>query len=193
VPAVLDQLARWNEEPDHPLSGRIDLTRVGMSGHSFGAQTTQAVAGQTTAIGGQRFIDRRIKAAVVMSPSSPRGGRDPQAAFGDVKVPWLLMTGTHDTSPIGGQTVESRQAVFPALPAGDKYELVLHKAEHSAFTDRPLPGDKERRNPNNHRAILALSTAFWDAYLQQDPAAKAWLAGPGASGILEKDDRWQRK
>ncbi len=29
-----------------------------------------------------------------------------------------------------------------ALPAGNKYELVLDKAEHSVFTDRPLPGDK---------------------------------------------------
>jgi hypothetical protein len=41
--------------------------------------------------------------------------------------------------------------------------LVLHNAEHSVFTDRPLPGEREPRNPNHHRVILALSTAFWDA------------------------------
>ena len=50
--------------------------------------------------------------------------------------PWLLMTGTKDTAAIGGQTIESRLAVFPALPEERGYELVLHDAEHSAFTDR---------------------------------------------------------
>lgn len=51
-------------------------------------------------------------------------------------------------------------AVFPALPPGSKYELVLFNTEHSAFTDRRLPGDTEPRNPNHYRAILALSTPF---------------------------------
>ncbi|MCU0982443.1 MAG: dienelactone hydrolase, partial [Pirellulaceae bacterium] len=63
--------------------------------------------------------------------------------------------------------------VFPALAPGDKFELVLDKAEHSVFTERPLPGDREQRNLNHHRAILAISTAFWDAYLRGDAAAKA--------------------
>ena len=89
-----------------------------------------------------------------MSPSSPSVG-DPKTAFGNVKIPWLLMTGTHDVSAIGGQTVESRLAVFPALPAGEKYEVVLNNAEHSAFTDRSLPGEKGQRNANHHRVILA--------------------------------------
>jgi hypothetical protein len=82
--------------------------------------------------------------------------------------------------------------VYPNLPAGiDRYELVLKDAEHSAFTDRPLPGDKEQRNPNHHRAILALSTAFWDAHLRGDESARAWLHGPGARSVLEEGDRWQ--
>ena len=106
----------------------------------------------------------------------------------------MLMTGTKDLVPlIGKADMKSRLAVYPALPPGGKYELVLDRAEHSAFTDRPLPGDTEKRNPNHHRAILALSTAFWDAYLRDDPAAKAWLDGDGPKSVLEKDDRWQRK
>jgi hypothetical protein len=79
------------------------------------------------------------------------------------------------------------------LPPGGKYELVLYDAEHSAFTDRSLPGDSEKRNPNNHRAILALSTAFWDAYLRGNTAAKDWLDGNGPRSVLQKQDRWQAK
>lgn len=193
VPAVMDDLTRRNMTKDDSLFGRLDLERVGMSGHSFGAITTQAVSGQTTRGGQSFFTEPRIQAAVIMSPSAPRNGDAPETAFGSVKIPWLLMTGTKDLSPIGGATLKSRLGVYPALPAGEKYELVLHNAEHSAFTDRALPGDREQRNLNHHRAILALSTAFWDVYLKNDPAAKAWLDGDAARSVLEAEDGWQRK
>lgn len=189
VHAVLDQLEKWNDAKDHSLSGAMNLKRVGMSGHSFGAQTTQAVAGQWMPLVKQEWTDPRVAAAVIMSPGSPPLGA--KKSFGDVSLPWLLMTGTDDVSPIGGQTVETRRAVFPALPAGDKYELVLDKARHSVFTDREVPG--ERRNPNHHRVILALSTAFWDAYIKQDHAAKTWLSGNSPKSVLEEPDIWQTK
>ena len=192
IPAVLEQLERWNATAGHSLSGRLDLKRIGMSGHSFGAVTTQAVSGQKTALANFTFTDPRIKATVAFSPSTPRRG-DAKQAFGGVNIPWLLMTGTKDTALIGNADLESRLAVYPALPPGGKYELVLDKAEHSAFTDRALPGDMEPRNPNHHRAILALSTAFWDAWLKDDPAARAWIDGDGPRSVLEKNDRWQRK
>jgi predicted dienelactone hydrolase len=192
VPAVLDQFEVWNKDSKHALAGRMELARVGMSGHSFGAVTTQAVSGQSTARGRLSLTDKRIKAALPMSPSLPKAV-DAKDAFSNVKIPWLLMTGTNDTSPIGDQTVESRLAVYPALPAGDKYELVLNKAEHSVFTERALPGDKERRNPNHHRAILAISTAFWDTYLRDDNAARKWLEGDGPKKVLETEDRWSKK
>jgi predicted dienelactone hydrolase len=191
VPAVLDQLERWNRQPGDVLGGRLDLSRVGMSGHSFGAITTQAVSGQGYPVVGQRCTDPRIRAAILFSPSSPRRG-SPSAAFGAVPIPWLLMTGTEDVAPIGAG-LPQRFAVFPALPPGGKYELVLNGARHSAFTDRALPGDEVARNPNHHRAILAISTAFWDAWLRDDAGARAWLDGAGPRGVLEEADRWQRK
>jgi predicted dienelactone hydrolase len=192
VRAVLDQLEAWNQTNGNPLAGRLDLKRIGMSGHSFGAVTTQAVSGQRF-VRGAAMADARIKAAVIMSPSGARAGGDQTLAFGGVKIPWMLMTGTKDTAPIGDADVASRLSVFPALPPGSKYELVLYNAEHSVFTERALPGDSQPRNPNHHRSILALTTAFWDAYLRDDPRAKAWLDGDGPRGILEKEDRWQRK
>ena len=162
-----------------------------MSGHSFGAVTTQAVSGQKFPIGG-KFTDQRIKAAVAMSPSAPRQG-DPKQAFVNVSIPWMLLTGTNDKAVFGNFDVQSRLAVFSALPPGGKYELVLDKAEHSAFSDRALPGDVEPRNPNHHRAILALTTAFWDAYLRSNAEAKTWLDGDRPRKVLEANDRWQTK
>jgi predicted dienelactone hydrolase len=192
VPVVLDQLAKWSDDPAHELTGRLDVQRVGMSGHSFGGHTTQAVSGQSFPLGGQGLTDDRVKAAIVMSPGAPERG-DINAAFGKVTTPWMLMTGTHDTAAIGSQTPESRRRVFAALAPGDKYELVLDNAEHSVFTERPLPGDKQQRNPNHHRVILALSTAFWDAYLRDDLAAKEWLTGDDPKRVMEPADIWQKK
>jgi predicted dienelactone hydrolase len=191
VKVVLDQLQQWQDDPNSEVHGRLDLSHVGMSGHSFGAITTQLLSGQKPSVS-SGFTDPRIRAAVIMSPSMPRRG-DTKAAFAEVKVPWMLLTGTKDNSPIGDTDAASRLLVFPALPAGDKFELILSNAEHSAFTDRALPGDKEPRNPNHHRAILAVTTAFWDAYLRNDSAAKAWLTGDGVAKILESSDRWQTK
>ena len=138
------------------------------------------------------FTDARIKAAIVFSPSGPSHGGDPARAFAKVKIPWLLMTGTEDVGPIGAD-LPSRFVVFPALPAGGKYELVLKDARHSVFTDRALPGETGKANPNHHRAILAIGTAFWDTYLKDNPAARKWLDGDGPGSVLEQADRWRKK
>jgi predicted dienelactone hydrolase len=188
VPAVLDQLEAWNKRG--PLAGRMDLTKLGMSGHSFGAVTTQAVSGETLPLSGTTLTDRRIRAAVIMSPSTPISTSAEQA-FGAVKIPWLLMTGTKDTAPIGPADMKSRLAVYPALRGAPKYQVVLNNGEHSAFTDRALPGDREPRNPNHHRVILALSIAFWDAYVRGDKDALAWLNGAGPRSVMESADDWK--
>lgn len=192
VSTTLDHLGLLNKTGGHALAGRLDMQRIGMSGHSFGAITTQAVSGERFPFHVNR-TDARIKAAVMMSPSPPRHG-NLKKAFGHVTIPWMLLTGTKDKRLfVNDDSAESRLNVFPALPTGGKYELVLYRDEHSAFSDRPLPQDQEKRNPNHHRAILALTTAFWDAWLKNDPAAKAWLDGDSPRTVLEPQDRWQRK
>lgn len=190
IPVVISQLDLWDKESGHPLHNRLDLGKIGMAGHSFGAVTTQGVSGETLRAAGTKFTDPRIKAALCLSPSVPRLGQ-PSKAFGSVKIPWMLMTGTNDISPIGGQDLASRRAVFPALPTGGKYELVLQGAEHKAFSD--TPASRSTDNPHFHEVIEALSTAFWDSYLNDDKAAKAWLDGGGPNTILTAGDSFQKK
>ena len=83
--------------------------------------------------------------------------------------------------------------MFASLPAGKKYELVLFQGEHQAFGDRVLPGSKRPRDPNHHRVVLALSTAFFDAVLGRDAAALAWLESDAPRGVLAAGDLWQWK
>ena len=191
IPAVIDQLEKWNKQQDHILCGLMDVSKIGMSGHSFGALTTQAVAGQSY-FRRQRFLEKRIAASIAMSPSAPRAG-NADTAFASITKPFMCMTGTKDSSPIGNATVESRLQVFENLPNGDKYQLVLKDGEHSAFGEGRLPGDTMRKNPNHHVLIKALSTAFWDAYLKGDKQAKQWLESDRPKALLEQGDRWSVK
>jgi hypothetical protein len=104
----------------------------------------------------------------------------------------MLQTGTKDVANIGPGSLEDRFKVYPALPKTiDRFQLVLLEAEHSAFSERSLPGESEKRNPNHHRVILATSTAFWDAYLRGSAEARAWLHGPEARKLMEEKDDWK--
>ncbi len=193
IHAVLEQLDQWTQTEEHVLAGRLDLNCVGMSGHSFGALTTQVLGGQSHPVAAQADREQRnwrICAAIVMSPSPPVG--DLEAAFGSVRIPWMMMTGSKDHSPIGHMTPTIRRDVFNHLPLSiDRYELTLGGGHHFAFTDNKLPATAPPRHENHHQTILRVSTAFWDTHLRQDPAAKRWLQGDSVRSTLDAGDRWR--
>ncbi|MGJ8655381.1 MAG: alpha/beta hydrolase family protein [Akkermansiaceae bacterium] len=198
VPATIDQLTKWNLDPSHPLYAKLNMQQLGMSGHSFGAITALSTSGQWNEAAGQRFTDKRIKAAFAMSPSTPRKNGKPNSdatkkAFSKVSTPWLLMTGTEDKVILTPHvTPASRMEVFQNLPKGDKYQLVLNKATHMAFSDRTLTG-KNHRNPNHHEVIKTISLKFFQAYLTNDENAMHWLNSNKVETILEPKDTWQTK
>jgi predicted dienelactone hydrolase len=189
LPRVIQTLTTWNQQPQHPLHGRMNLEKIGMSGHSFGANTTQSVAGQNYPGGRISFTEPRIDAAVMMSPGPPALG-DPAKAFGDIRIPCLLLTGTRDDSPIGKQTPADRLKVFPHLRQAPAWQVVFEGATHMDFGQRSMRGEAIQ-GTRYHQAILALTTAFWDATLQANPAATAWLNGKAARSVLQPEDVWQ--
>ncbi len=192
IPFVLDQLQLWNAASNHALHGALDLEHIGMTGHSFGAVTTQAMMGQSYPLG-KTFADPRLDAFLPMSPS---GARELPAAkpFGGIKSPVLCMTGTEDTSIITPEvTAASRLSVYQSLPAGDKFQLVFSGGTHSAFSETAL--FNEKRFAHHHPAIQKISTKFWDAYLKGDAAAKSWLQSeaPRTDAKLIAGDVWDWK
>ena len=193
IPFVIDQLEKWIVEEGHPLQGKLDLEHIGMSGHSYGANTTQAMMGQKFPFNTD-FHEPRIDAFLALSPSLHKR-LTPEEAFGHVQSPVLLMTGTKDGSPIDPTTTpESRMQVFTALPKGDKYQLVLEDAKHFAFSDA---GGFSRQNriEHHHHAIQTISTRFWNAYLKADAEAKALLQSEAIrkEAELVEADRWEWK
>lgn len=187
---VLDELGRRPREGACDLR-RVDLAHVGMSGHSFGAHTTQAIAGQRFPVPGIA-ADPRVKAAIAFSPSPPMRGSD-VAAFGAISIPFFSITGTKDAAPITPNiTARDRERPFHAMPAGGKYLLVLEGANHMMFNAQDgLRGPESTATPHIRDTVIAATTLFWRATLRDDAAARAELARFGAT--LPSGDRFEHR
>ncbi|MCW4462021.1 dienelactone hydrolase [Sphingomonas sp. BT-65] len=187
---VLDELGRRPREGVCDLR-RVDLAHVGMSGHSFGAHTTQAIAGQRFPVAGIA-ADPRVKAAVAFSPSPPMRGSD-AAAFGGIAIPFLSITGTEDAARVTPSiTPKDRERPFRAMPAGGKYLLVIEGANHMMFNAQDgLRGPASTATPHIRATVIAATTLFWRATLLGDAAALSELAQFGAT--LPSGDRFEHR
>lgn len=152
-----------------PLA-RLDASRIGIAGHSFGAQTVQAVAGQqfATPDGLASLGDARVRAAIAFSPA-PAAAQPDDVAFGRISMPFLSITGTADEVPMLTKVkAADRTRPFRAMPAGEKYLLVADGADHMVFS-----GGEMRRSPTPADArtqalVIAVTTWFWQRTLGGD-------------------------
>lgn len=177
--------------------GTVRTTQIGMSGHSFGAHTTLGMAGQRYA-GFEGIDEPRLASFIAFSPSLPAAG-DARQAFDRMTRPMLCLTGTLDTDVAGNNaTPERRMAVFDALPAGDKAQLVLQHADHMTFAGQTgraveiVPRQQVTRDLQaaHHALVASISSDWWRATLLGDAAARGRLAAPQG---LRQGDIWRQK
>jgi predicted dienelactone hydrolase len=172
---VIDQLQNDAALPE-PLRGRIDRTRVGVSGHSLGAYGTLAVGGMSVLFPDGtvvNFRDERVRAGIPMSMSE---NFNPSFYTG-VAIPMLHLTGTRDSSIFYGTLPRKRRVPFNSTPRNDQYLVVIRGGNHSTFSDEERPGNRPA-----HDVIRASTLLFWNAYLKGDPEALRQLR----DGALER-------
>lgn len=181
VSFAIDELERLNREKS-AYQHRLDLKRIGVVGHSFGAFTSLAVAGQEFTPGLNRtsaLADPRVKAIVPMSAPVPANKQRLDEVYGNVRIPCLHMTGTKDASPIGDTQPTERRLPFDHSRNSDQYLITFQGGDHMVFSGR--------RTTKQDRVFQALicesSTMFWNAYLRDDPKAKSWLANDFKSAL----------
>ncbi|SDU20648.1 Predicted dienelactone hydrolase [Verrucomicrobium sp. GAS474] len=182
---ALDRLTALNQT-DGPWRNRLDLARIGVAGHSFGAYTTMAIAGATFAVPRLSGLsDPRVKAVVAMSVPNVPGTR-----FDSITLPALHFTGTFDEIAIQHSPVKDRRIPYDQSRGPGTYLVIFQGGDHMVFSGRLA-------NPREHDVLFQDlvcqgSTAFWDAYLKDDAAAKGWLnrggfeTALGSSATLEK-------
>jgi predicted dienelactone hydrolase len=191
---AIDRVEKINRD-ETPLRGRLDMARVGMAGHSFGALTTLAVIGEV--FPGPRGVelalpDQRVKAAVAMSSPVIGDKKKLDQAFAKIKTPCLHMTGTIDDSPVGETKAKDRRLPFDHIGGADQYLLIFNGGDHMVFSGRGrLPG--REKDPVFQKMIRVSTTAFWDAYLKDDNQAKAFLVETGFQQMLGKNGTFEKK
>jgi len=187
---VLDVLA---QRRDDSRLRRGDPARIGLAGHSFGAQTAQAIAGERPL--DAQAADARIKAAVALSPSARGTPASLERRFAGVTIPFFGITGTADGDVMGtGASPENRTLPFRAMRGPDKYLLVLDNADHFSFAGQTdLVALRWRAPDAAHAVVKAATLAFWDAYLRNDTEAQAWLRDGGLVRQLAPGDRFEWK
>lgn len=193
---AIDQLEALNKDEHSPWYNRLDLAHIGMAGHSYGAFTTLAVAGQSYVDrdGKTRSLaDPRICAAIVMSPQAPKKEKDYDASFASIHLPIFYMTGTHDLSVIGPtKDVAERRVAYdhtpgPADGGPDVYLVTFTNGDHMIFSGRPRRGfDNPALGDDDvfQQHIRHGSLKFWDAYLAGDAASRDWLRDGGFADAL---------
>lgn len=191
VKFVLDFIE--NLPPTHALSGKIDLNKIGISGHSFGAFTALSRVGMRFLWEGKEIqpLDPRLKASLPMSAPPKIGKTSPEVSFGDIRIPVMLMTGTEDDSPINSTKAADRPIPFLNMPAGGKYLITFEGGDHMVFS--PVQRLGHPQDKTIIRLVKIMSLAFWDAYLKGDQQAEKWLKESGARETLGKDASYQRK
>jgi predicted dienelactone hydrolase len=197
VSFAIDRAAEWNES-HAKLKGRLDLARIGVMGHSFGAYTTMVACGMRPALDwltptvapgkglGPDLSDPRVKCGVALSPQSPGEPFFIAESFGSLRSPLLGITGSKDDQQ-AGKTAKDRKDSFALWPKGEHLLVWLANAQHLDFSDSS--GSDDRALPSRTRAdaqpaTRAATRAFFDLHLKGDTAAAKVLTTDGLKPSL---------
>jgi len=138
-------------QSDDRFSARVDLSRLGLSGHSLGGYTVLGLAGAWPSwrLGG-------VKAVLALSPySQPFLVHD---LLGGLDAPVMYQGGTLDFGIT--PSLRKNSGAYSQSPT-PKYYVEFDKAGHFAWTNL---------NPTAHHLIVAYSLAFMNHYLKGEPA-----------------------
>ena len=175
---VIDQLL--SEKLDHKLlKGRINPGLIAAAGQCAGSTTALAMVGLTGKMHQNprmSFRDKRVKAAVALSPQMSRSQSKlglTENSWAAITAPVLVITGTEDYLwlPSVKNNPEMRRMAYDRMPSGDKFLVDINGAQHHSFTDSAPYYPAGERDPRHHKWIGQAATLFLDGYLKGDDSA----------------------
>jgi len=167
---VLDRLEQLNAaDPSGKFTGRLDMQRLGMFGHSFGGATALQFC----------HDDPRCKAGIDID-GAPYGSVVQEG----LKQPFMFLLSDHSrdlADPDGRQILANMRAIYDRLPNGRLF-LTIRGANHFSFSDQMLVKSQYviglmrllGVSRLEGRRGLAVTTGcvhvFFDVYLKDAPA-----------------------
>lgn len=155
---VINQMERLNADPGSLFVGRMDLTRIGLSGHSFGG---------AAAIEASR-VDVRSKAAANLDGTLYTNRTSP------IEKPLLCVY----HQKIDQHTRQAMRAIIPQTADGEHHLMTIKGMGHENFSDQALLFSPLRLfgmlGPIQGQRGLQISRdyvrAFFDTYLKGEPS-----------------------
>jgi predicted dienelactone hydrolase len=153
VIVILDSLGEL-EQKYPELAGKMDHSKIGVGGDSYGAFTTMLLGGMTSfkATPPLHPADPRVRAGLAISPQGVGDafGLTPES-WREVRIPMMYMTGSADRGLGENGDPQWRHDPFAYSPAGDKYFISFLGARHSSFAGNSGP-ISDQEIPRNTRA-----------------------------------------
>jgi predicted dienelactone hydrolase len=120
---ALDRLEQLNaSDASGKFTGRLDMTRVGVFGHSFGGAAAALFCHE----------DSRCKAGIDVD-GAPHGSVI-QAGI-DRPFMFLLSDHSHESDPEGSQIGANIQSIYDRLPPDGRLRIAIRGANHFLFSD----------------------------------------------------------
>jgi len=176
---VLDRLERLNtSDSSGKFTGRLDLTRVGVFGHSFGGATAAQFC----------HDDPRCKAGIDVD-GQPFGSVVQEG----IRQPFMFLLSDHGASsdPVSRQILANIQSIYDRLPPDERLRIAIRGANHFLFSDdgallksRVVRWTLRRFGmlDIDGRRQLAVTTycvhSFFDAYLKGASVSRLNLSSP---------------
>lgn len=186
IEARIDELTRLlNElasiEQLHPdFAGKADPSRLALTGHSFGAFSAQQFGGATALNPDTQqhlsHLDPAVDAIVALSPPGPMFDAITADSWLALATPMLVTTGTWDIQPSFWPDWRMHLMSWETAIPGDKYALVTEGADH--YLGNLICRLQREAQPQDDalRIMQIATTAFLDAYLKQDRAAREFIS-----------------
>ena len=184
------------------LAGRVDRGRIGVAGHSWGAQTASTLLGarvlDADGVPGEDMTDPRVKAGVLLALTGLGDSLTPFAiehlpfmrpSFDHMNAPALIVAGDRDQSQLSTRGPDWFTDPYTYSP-GTKSLLTLFEAEHSLGGISGYEvAETTDESPARVALLQQLSTAFLHAALSPEDtgwksAAKALEDEPDPLGTL---------
>ncbi len=138
VSFVIDTMLARNQDPGDEFFGRIDESRVGVVGHSFGGMTAIGMAAGWAGAAADPRVAAIVPISAVIDPELQNDSRSgPNAGFAaqqlaNIGVPVMLVGGTEDMSvPIGNNEIAFEQ--ITGSPSVYKVDVI--GATHTHFAN----------------------------------------------------------
>jgi predicted dienelactone hydrolase len=161
------------------FASKLDITKIGVMGHSFGAYTTLAIAGARPALDwivpkvgsgsglGPDLSDGRVNCGVALSPQGPGDPFFLTQSYESLRIPIMGISGTKDHQQNGDPAIV-RYESFKFWPEMKKQNMFLWltNAGHLDFTDS-TGGEQHGRESSTRKDVQSIVRAATLLYFNE--------------------------